>query len=332
MINELIREAYKVLDGNTIDKELAVNLSRLEGEDILDLISLANKVNRKFSKTSHVCTILNAKSGICSEDCKFCAQSSHYKTAIEKYPLMETDDMVNKAKEAYSTGVRHFGIVTSGKAYKKLNEEFKKIINAIDEIYRLFPDMTVCAALGHLSEETAKALAEHKVDHYNLNIQTNPSIYSQLISTTHTIEDKIETIKLLKKYGIKTCTGGIFGLGETMEDRIEMAFALNELDVDTIPLNVLLPIKGTPVEDNPPVSVAEIAKTFALFRLINPAKVIKFAAGRETRMKDFQGLLMLSGANGFLTGGYLTTRGREVEDDLQFRKELEGFNSVFDQE
>jgi biotin synthase len=332
MINELILEAYKILDGKVIDKELAVKLSGLEGEDILDLISLANKVNKKFNKSSHVCTIMNAKSGICSEDCKFCAQSSHYKTGVEKYPLMNVDEMVGKAKEAYSTGVRHFGIVTSGKAYKKLNDEFKKILNTIDEIYNLFPDMTVCAGLGNLSEETAKALADHKIDHYSINIQTNPSKYAQLISTTHSIEDKVETIKLLQKYGVKTCTGGILGLGETMEDRIEMAFALKELDVDTIPLNVLLPIKGTPVEDNTPVSVAEITKTFALFRLINPSKVIKFAAGRETRMRDFQGLLMLAGANGFLTGGYLTTRGREVEDDLRFRKELEGFNSVFNQD
>lgn len=329
MINKSIQEAYKVLEGKDLNKELAHELAKLEDEDILDLISLANKVNKKFNQSPHICTIMNVKSGICSEDCKFCSQSSHYKTEIEKYPLVSIEKMVEKAKETYNSGVKHFGIVTSGKGYKKINDEFIKVLNAIDEIYNQFPDMSVCAALGNLSDDTAKALAEHKVVQYNLNIQTNPVKYAELISTTHTIEDKVETIKLLQEYGIKTCTGGIFGLGETFEDRIEMAFALKKLNVDTIPLNVLLPVKGTPVENNPPLSVAEIAKSFALFRLINPAKVIKFAAGRETRMKDFQGLLMLAGANGFLTGGYLTTRGREVEDDLSFKKELEQFNPVF---
>ena len=158
-----------------------------------------------------------------------------------------------------------------------------------------------------------------------MNLQSNPERYDELIADTHSIQDKIQTIKYLQKYGITICCGGIFGLGETWEDRIDMAYAVRDLDVDGIPLNVLLPIKGTPLENMPLLKPAEVAKCFAIYRLVNPTKMIKFAAGRETTMKDFQGLLMLAGANSMITGGYLTTRGRSIDDDKDLIAKLEQF-------
>ena len=185
--------------------------------------------------------------------------------------------------------------------------------------------MHLCVSLGILSEECVKLLAEHHVSRYNMNLQTSPARYADLIATTHTIEQKLDTIRLMKKYGIANCTGGIFGLGETWADRVDMAFAIRELDVEGTPLNILLPIPGTPLEHNAPVTPADAAMTFAIFRLVNPTKMLKFCAGRETVMKDYQGLLMLSGLNGLMTGGYLTTRGREIAQDRAFAATLDGF-------
>ncbi len=325
MLNPYIQQAYGILEGKEPGRELIDTLSQLEGEEILDLLSLANKVKNRFSGTTHICTIMNAKSGLCSEDCRFCSQSTHHDTEAEVFDLRDKREILKKAEETYATGVESFGIVTSGTGYLKTTEEFREITSAIDLIYEKFPDKKVCASIGNLSDETAGELAKHRVVHYNINIQTNPRRYGELISSTHSVDERIATIKALKKHGVKICSGGIIGLGETMEDRIELAFILKELDVDVIPLNVLIPIEGTPLEGEKEIPVSDIVKTFALFRLINPRKTIKFAAGRETRMKDFQGLLMLSGANGFLTGGYLTTRGREVEEDFSFRDQLAGF-------
>ena len=324
MLHPTIEKAYGILRGKIPGRELFMELSTLQGEDVIDLISLAHKVKNKFSPNSHVCTIMNAKSGACSEDCRFCAQSTHHDSAIERFPLAGNDVILQKAAETFRGNVDSFGIVTSGTGYIKITGEFKQIMDVIDQIHETFPDKNVCASLGHLSEETARELSKHNIAHYNINIQTNPAYYRELISTTHTVNDRIRTILLLKKNSVKICAGGIIGLGETMNDRLEMAFALKDLDVDVIPLNVLIPIPGTPLEKQEPLPAVDIAKTFALFRLIHPTTIIKFAAGRETRMKDFQGLIMLT-ANGLITGGYLTTRGREGKDDEYFMEELRRF-------
>jgi len=323
-----VAAAYKVLDGKTLSEAEAMALTELSGNDILDLVSLANKVRDKFAPKIVPCSIINAKSGVCSQNCKFCAQSGHHRTEIESYPLLDTEKIVGSARTVYEKGVRSFGIVTSGYGYLKADDpEFQKILKAMDVIRRELPDLNICVSLGVLSEGTAKLLAEHGAYRYNMNLQTNPERYAELISDTHTIEEKIRTIKYLQKYGVSICCGGIFGLGESWRDRVKMAFACRELDVDGIPLNVLLPIPGTPLEKRPVMSPAEVAKAFAIFRLVNPAKTIKFAAGRETTMKDFQGLLMLSGMNSFITGGYLTTRGRSVDEDKIFLRNLTDFTS-----
>lgn len=325
-LHPAIENAYKVLEGESLSREEARDLvDQIHGADILDMISLANKVRQKFAAQIAPCSIINAKSGKCEQNCRFCAQSAHHDTGVTTYELLPKEEVVAAAKKAYATGVRMFGYVTSGYGYLKPDDEFQKILETLDALHAELPDMKICVSIGILSRETAELLAQHHAWRYNMNLQTNPARYSELIADTHSIDDKIATIKHLQSFGVTNCTGGIFGLGETWQDRLDMAFAIKELDVEGIPLNVLLPIKGTPLEKNQIMTPAEIAKAFALFRLVNPTKMIKFAAGRETVMKDFQGLLMLAGANSLMTGGYLTTRGRSIEEDLAFIGHLNEF-------
>lgn len=326
MIHHSIESAYSTLaTGAPISRPLAMELGELKGEDILDLVSLANKVRNRYTPDMHACSIINAKSGMCGENCKFCAQSRHHTAAVEKYSLLSADEILKGARKVYDEGVRSFGIVTSGRGYPVASAEFEAICAAIRRIHEALPDMHVCASLGMLSQETARLLAACRIRHYNINIQVPPARYTELIADTHTVEERIETIRHLRRNGVSVCCGGIMGLGETMKDRIDLAFALLDLDVTVIPLNVLIPIAGTPVEKQPVLPAMDVIKTFAIFRLVHPTKVIKFAAGRETVMKDFQAVVMLAGANGMITGGYLTTRGRSIEDDATFIRQLSAF-------
>ena len=325
-----ITEAYRVLEtGEPISRGEATLLANLPGELALDLAALANKVKNRYGsgpELLHACSIMNAKSGVCGENCRFCAQSRHNHADIEVYDLVDEESVLTEARNCIAEGVSHFGIVTSGYGYKTINAEFQRVLAMIDRLHKDLPELSVCASLGVLGEEPAEALAAHGIAHYNINIQVAPDRYHDLIADTHTVEDRIETIKRLRKNNISVCCGGIMGVGESMQERIDMIFALQELDVTVIPLNVLVPINGTPLAAQEPISVADIVKTFAICRLAHPNKIIKFAAGRETIMKDFQGLLMLSGANGYLTGGYLTTRGRDIADDRRFASQIASFN------
>ena len=326
MLHPLLENAARVLDGGALTRTEALALAEeLPADDLLDLISLANKVRKKFAPAITACSIVNAKSGRCAQNCRFCAQSAHYDTGIETYGLLTPEAALAAAKQAFDHGVTAFGYVTSGRGWTEPDGEFQQILATFDLIHRELPELKLCASLGILSEKCVKLLAAHHVWRYNMNLQTNPARYRELVADTHTIEEKIATIKLMKKYGITNCTGGIFGLGETWADRVDMALAIRELDVEGTPLNILLPIPGTPLEHEKPVTPAEAARIFAIFRLINPTKMLKFCAGRETVMKDFQGLLMLSGLNALMTGGYLTTRGREVETDREFAANLAEF-------
>ncbi len=327
MLNPQIEKAYKILDGNFLTAAEAHELAdSIRNEDILDLVSLANKVRAKYAGRVVPCSILNAKSGVCSQNCKFCSQSAHHHTGIETYPLLSIEETIAAADKVVSSGIRFFGYVTSGYGYKEVDDpEFQQILATMDALHAKYPDLHLCVSIGILSDETAKALAEHHVVRYNMNLQVAPDRYSELIATTHTIDEKIDTIKALQKYGVTICCGGIIGLGETLADRVNMALAMRDLKVDGAPLNVLIPIPGTALEKQPPITAAEVAKSFALIRLINPSIMLKFAAGRETVMKDFMGLLMLSGLNSLMTGGYLTTRGRSVEEDAAFIRQLEEF-------
>lgn len=325
-----IEKAYGVLDtGEPLSLELASALGRLPDSEVLDLVSLANRVKARHAANHgaiHACSIMNAKSGVCGENCRFCAQSKHNSAEVDVYELVDENKVLEQARSAWEQGIGHFGIVTSGYGYLKVTPEFERILGMIDRLHRELPGLHVCASLGVLGDAPAAELARHGIAHYNINIQVDPARYGELIADTHAVDERIETIRRLRSNGIGVCCGGILGVGETMQERIGMIFALRDLDVSVIPLNVLVPIDGTPLEGASPVSVPEIAKTFAICRLAHPTKIIKFAAGRETVMKDFQGLLMLAGADGFLTGGYLTTRGRDISTDRQLAAQLSKFS------
>lgn len=326
MIHAAIAKAYDVLaDGRPITRELAMALAALDGEAVLDLVSLANKVRHRHAGPFEACSIVNARSGACSENCRFCAQAACHSTGAECYDLLGLDELLARAQAAHALGVSHFGLVTSGFGYPEVTPEFAAICEGITRIRAACPGLAVCASLGVLGPEAARRLAAAGVAHYNINLQVAPARYAELIADTHTVGQRIDTIRHLRAAGVTVCSGAILGVGETMADRIDLAFTLAELDVTVIPLNVLIPIAGTPLEGRAPLSAREVAHAFALFRLIHPRRVIKFAAGRETVMKDFQGLLLLAGANGFLTGGYLTTRGRDTAEDRALRREVEAF-------
>ena len=325
-----IEAAYRVLDtGEPVSLELATALANLPDSEVLDLVSLASKVKAHHAANHgaiHACSIMNAKSGVCGENCRFCAQSKHNSAEVEVYELVDEARVLEQARSAWEQGIGHFGIVTSGYGYLKITPEFERILGKIDLLHRELPGLYVCASLGVLGDAPAAELARHGVAHYNINIQVDPRRYGELIATTHGVDERIETIRRLRANGIGVCCGGIIGVGETMQERVAMIFALRDLDVSVIPINVLVPIDGTPLEGAAPLPVTEIANTVAICRLAHPEKIIKFAAGRETVMKDFQGLLMLAGADGFLTGGYLTTRGRDIAADRQLARQLSMFS------
>jgi len=297
----------------------AMNYEELKSEKLLRLIERANSVFNEYAdKEIKLCSIINAKSGACSEDCKFCAQSRYNNAKSDVYPLLDKEKILAAARRARENHATNFGIVTSGD--KMTGREVDKIADIIFEMKRQ-TDIEPCASLGHLSEEHLRRLKDAGLTQFHHNIETSPRFYKHIVST-HRFEDRVETIRAAKKVGLKVCSGGIFGLGETMDDRIEMARLLRELDVDGIPINILVPIAGTPLEGQPPLPIDEILRSIAIFRIILKDKVIKLAAGRESRMKDFQPLAFMAGANGMIIGGYLTIRGRSVDEDLAMVENL----------
>jgi len=261
---------------------------------------------------------MNAKSGLCAQDCKFCAQSARHKTGSSTYSLKSKGEMFAAAKVAKEIGAERFDIVTSGNTLTK--DELKIITEAIHEITTKLK-IKMCASLGKLSKADFVLLRNSGLSRYHHNIETSERFFPQ-VSTTHTFQDRIKTIKAAKDAGLEVCSGGIIGLGETFADRIDMALTLKKLKVDSVPLNVLVPIKGTPFEGRPIFSANEAIRTIAIFRIILKDKIIKIAAGRESVLKDFQALGFMAGANGMLIGGYLTIRGRKVSEDKRLVEEV----------
>lgn len=287
---------------------------------LLKLLAKANKARASHNLDNiQLCSIMNAKSGLCSEDCKFCAQSCRHNTGIGTFPLKGVDDMLKAARRAKKIGAQRFGIVTSGNRLSK--DELQRIAEAIALIKSRLR-IKVCASLGKLDEKELFFLKKAGLTRYHHNIETSPA-YFKRITTTHTFQDRLDTIRAAGAVGLEVCSGGIIGLGESWNDRIEMAFMLKSLDVTSVPINFLLPIKGTLLENKPVVSGMDAVRTIALFRIILPDKTIKVAAGRESLLKDFQALAFMAGANSMLIGGYLTTGGRPWQEDKLFCSEVE---------
>jgi biotin synthase len=286
----------------------------------LELLSIADGVRREGVGTDiELCGIVNAKSGKCTEDCKFCAQSGHYSTKIKEYPLISIKNIIIEAKQAELNGARQFGIVTSG---NRLNKDEIGILGEAIRTIKNETGLSVCASLGAIDENAFEHLKESGLTRYHHNIETSEHFYSRIVST-HEYSERTTTIKLAKQKGLEVCSGGIIGLGESWDDRIAMAILLNELEVDAIPLNVLMPLKGTPLEKMEPISPFDVIRTIALFRIANKNRTIKVAAGRESVLKDYGALIYMAGANGMMIGGYLTVGGRPVTEDQVLVREVE---------
>jgi len=295
------------------------NIKALLKLPVTELISMADEVRaRNAGSALDLCAILNAKSGSCAEDCKFCAQSCRHSTGIETYPLKSNNAIFSSAMAAKKLGAKHFGIVTSGNTLTK--KELQRLVACISDIKNKI-GIKVCASLGKLDENSLRLLKDAGVSRYHHNIETSPRYFRKIV-TTHTFAQRLETVKAAQRAGLEVCSGGIIGMGETWKDRIEMALILKKLDVDSVPVNILVPIDGTPLAGESRISCTDAIRTVAIFRIILKDKVVKLAAGRETVLKDFQATAFMAGANGMLIGGYLTVKGREITEDRKLIREI----------
>lgn len=298
--------------GGSVTFDEALCLAGGGPEDLPPLMTSARKIRETFRGDAvSLCAIINAKSGRCGEDCGFCAQSTRFKTDAASYPLIPEETILQGSEESAREGVSFFCIVTSGK--RATAQELEKI-GAILRRMRDAGQVRPCASLGTLELEELVALKEDGLIRYHHNIETARSYYES-VCTTHGYDDRLQTVLRAKKAGLEVCCGGIIGMGETMAQRIEMACALRDLEVTSIPLNILNPIEGTPLFGTEQLSRDEILKTFALFRIINPTAEIRACAGREVNLQDEQGKLLDAGIDGLLTGDYLTTTGTSPEKD-----------------
>lgn len=301
---------------NTATKD---NAETLLNTPLEELIRLAGEVRKKYlGDKLELCSILNARCGRCSEDCKFCAQSARYHADISTYPLKAKDEIVEAAQRAESVGAENFGIVTSGN--RLTGREVDVIAQAISDI-KDEVGIAVCASLGALERSQLQLLKEAGLSRYHHNIETSRRFYPHIVST-HNFDERINTINSAKRVSLEVCSGGIIGMGETWQDRIDMAYTLKELDVDSVPLNVLIPIKGTPLESAEPLSIDDVVRTICVFRIILRDKSIKIAAGREATFRDSQLKAFIAGANGMLIGGYLTVKGAGLDADYALIEEI----------
>ncbi len=297
-----------------ISKEDALEYFNIQNElELKKLYDKANQQRIKFFKNKAVaCSIISARTGGCSENCAFCAQSKHSSANVEFFPIVTEEEIFKAAQVAEKNKACHFGIVTSGRS---INEEkdLKIICNAIKKICS---ELTIkpCASLGLLSENAFRKLKDAGLTRYHHNLETAES-YFENICGTRTYKDQINTVNRARKVGLSVCCGGIFGMGESLEQRVEFLATLRELDIDSIPLNFLNPIKGTKLEDMKDLSPTDCLKIIAIARLMMPERTIKVCGGRETNLGDYQKEIFAAGANGIMVGGYLITAGRSVEED-----------------
>ncbi len=303
----------KVLEGKGLTREEAFALAGWPPKKLAELLALARQVREHFvGNEVELCSIINARSGLCSEDCRFCAQSSRYKTGAESYPLIGPEKALEKARRVEAAGARRFALVTSGRSIG--GRDFERVL----EIYRVLRAETrleLCASLGIIDQDKAQRLREVGVTTYHHNLETSRSYFPN-ICTTHTFAERVATIRAAQSAGLEVCSGGIIGLGETMADRLEMVLELRELGVNSIPVNILNPIPGTPLAGQKPLPVEEILKTLALFRLIMPGAIIRLCGGREPALGERQREALEVAINGLMIGNYLTTRGNEIQKDL----------------
>lgn len=302
----------KVLAGGELTEAEAMGLATIDEAGIDELIEAAAEVTRRFfNREFDSCSIINARSGRCPENCKWCAQSAHYKTSASVYPLVDRKTCMDAADMNRRHGIRRFSLVTSGRAMTG-----KDLYTACSYFEQLREEggLHLCASMGLLDRESLEKLYKAGCTRYHCNLETAPSHFPALCST-HSLDDKLKTIRLAREVGMEVCSGGIIGMGETREQRIEFALALREIAPDSIPVNVLQPIPGTPLQDSEPLSQREILLTVAIFRMIHPRAVLRFAGGRARMSRDTQRRAMEIAVNGAIMGDMLTTIGSQVADD-----------------
>lgn len=321
MRNLIMTTAENVLSGGILSPEEALRLAEAKGSDLFLLFAEASRIREKFKGSSaSLCSIINAKSGRCPENCAFCAQSSAHSTNAQVYPLVDEEQLVACAKGAEENGARCYGIITSGTGIKP-GKELETICSALKRI-RQETTIEPSCSLGILDTETAQILKEAGMVTYHHNLETSRSFFHN-ICTTHDYEEDVQTVRAVKQAGLRICCGGIFGLGENFSHRVEMAETLRELDVDTVPINFLNPVEGTRLENASFLTPMECLKIIALYRFMLPAKSLTVCGGREKNLRELQSWIFLAGASGMMTGNYLTTPGRAPEQDRQMLDDLE---------
>lgn len=304
LTDRIIKEGYR------ISREEADMLSSYENLD--ELCDAADKIMTALvGREVDSCSIVNARSGLCGEDCKWCAQATRHHTGCATYNIINSEEAIAAAHANEKAGVKRFSLVTSGK--KVADADMPAFCN----IYRRIGNETnlyLCASMGLLSKEQLEELKKAGVKRYHCNLETSSKFFPKLC-TTHSPEDKKRTIRAAKEAGMAICSGGIIGMGETMADRIDLAFELRDLDVDSVPINILNPIKGTPLESQPLIEEDDVMRTVALFRFILPDKTLRFAGGRARLSKPTMLRILRGGMNGALIGDMLTSIGNNVAED-----------------
>ncbi len=309
-----------ILNGGATTPEDALEILCVPDSETLDLLVHANRLRKHFlADQIHLCSIINAKSGLCSEDCSFCAQSAHHHTDIRIYPLVDTEEIVSSARSAEKEGSGCFGIVTSGTSIGE-GPELERICSALDRI-RTETRIVPACSLGIIDRNTVLALKRAGMGKYHHNLETARSFFPN-VCTTHDYREDVNTVKAVKEAGLEVCCGGIFGLGETAAQRVEFAFTLKELGVDSVPINFLNPIPGTRLAEADNLTPLECLRIIAMFRFVLPDKCISVCGGREKNLRDLQSLMFFAGASGTMIGNYLTTTGRSPELDWQMLEDL----------
>ncbi|NOZ25721.1 MAG: biotin synthase BioB [Nitrospirae bacterium] len=312
MLSEL---KEKVLDGGDLSEDEA---SFLVNVPLHSLFEAATSIRERFrGDLVDLCAIVNAKSGNCTEDCAYCAQSTRHRTSISVYPWLGMEEILRRAHEARGSGARRFCIVTSGKRVS--DRELEYIASAVGEIRRI--GLLPCATLGLLDREALERLKEAGLDRFHHNLETSERFF-QRVCTTHTFSDKLKTIDAVKEVGLSLCSGGIFGIGESWDDRLSMAFTLKRLDVDSVPINFLMPVKGTPMGHLPLLHPLEALRIIGVYRFILPQKEIRLCGGRVQTLGELNSMVFLAGADGLLIGNYLTMKGRCADDDIRLIETL----------
>lgn len=308
-----------IIKGNhNVTKEDAVRLYEIE--QVSELFEAADRIRKKCcANTSSVCSVINAKMGKCSENCAYCAQSAHWKTSCQTSEIIEIRDSIKFCERALENHVSRISLVTSGRGLSE--KDFDAALKNFKAIKETFGDkIKLCASLGILSFEQLEQLKRAGVERYHHNIETGKNYFSK-ICTTHSYNERIQTILSAKKAGLEICSGGIIGLGESREDRIDMALELRELGVQSVPINILTPIKGTPLENAERIPQEESLRTISVFRFIMPTQTIRCAAGRKTLGNNGEDAF-LAGANALISGDFLTTPGSSNEEDISMLEKL----------